>query len=91
MRFRMKKRIAVLLTSAALAAGAVAVAPSAGATICITPQQDRVFVTGSCGDIATDPHAPGSMETSDNAYVWGEHPCFTVDNVPYYTPPGKPC
>ena len=31
------------------------------------------------------------IAAADNPYVMGEVPCYTVEGVPYYTPPGDPC
>ena len=42
---------------------------------------------GYVGDVATG----AAIAAADNPYVMGEVPCYTVEGVPYYTPPGDPC
>ncbi|MCU1699693.1 MAG: hypothetical protein JWR34_5756, partial [Mycobacterium sp.] len=32
-----------------------------------------------------------AIASAANPYVVGEVPCYTVEGVPYYTPPGDPC
>jgi hypothetical protein len=43
---------------------------------------------GGCTDVAGDAVA---IAAATDPYVPGEVPCYTVEGVPYYTPPGDPC
>ncbi len=86
----MKKLAAVLLTTGAMAALPFAVAPAAQADICAGAGGRHVAV-GGCTNVAGDVARGVAIASSDNPYVWGEIPCYTVEGVPYYTPPGDPC
>jgi hypothetical protein len=46
---------------------------------------------GGCTNIAGDVATGAAIAAADNPYVMGEVPCYTVEGVPYYTPPGDPC
>jgi hypothetical protein len=35
--------------------------------------------------------AGAAIAAAHAPYVPGEVPCYTVEGVPYYTPPGDPC
>ena len=86
----MKKLAAALFTVAAAAIAPIAVAPVAQADICAGAHGRHVGVGGCTnivGDVATGVAIAHSMTT----YVPGEVPCYTVEGVPYYTPPGDPC
>lgn len=39
------------------------------------------------GDVATG----AAIASAATPYVPGEVPCYTVEGMPYYTPPGDPC
>jgi hypothetical protein len=32
-----------------------------------------------------------AIASATDPYIPGEIPCYTVEGVPYYTPPGDPC
>jgi hypothetical protein len=32
-----------------------------------------------------------AIAAATDPYIPGEIPCYTVEGVPYYTPPGDPC
>ena len=86
----MKKLAAALLTVAAAAVAPVAVAPVAQADICAGAHGRHVGV-GGCTNVAGDVAAVAIASAADSPYVPGEVPCYTVEGVPYYTPPGDPC
>ena len=85
----MKKLAAVLLTSAAMGALPFAMAPAAQADVCAGASGRHVAV-GGCTNIAGDVTRV-AIASQATPYVWGEVPCYTVEGVPYYTPPGDPC
>ena len=85
----MKKLAAMLLTTTAMAVAPVAVAPVAQADICAGAHGRHVGV-GGCTNVAGDVAAV-AIESAAVPYVPGEVPCYTVEGVPYYTPPGQPC
>ena len=85
----MKKLAAALLTTTAMAALPFAVAPAAQADIC-AGAHGRHFGVGGCTNIAGDVAAV-AIASAAVPYVPGEVPCYTVEGVPYYTPPGDPC
>ena len=85
----MKKLAAALLTVGAAAVAPIAIAPVAQAEICAGAHGRHVGV-GGCTNIAGDVAAV-AIASSAVPYVPGEVPCFTVEGVPYYTPPGDPC
>ena len=86
----MKKLTAALLTAMATPVALVAIAPVARADIC-AGADGRHFAAGGCTDIAGDVAAGAAIAASHVPYVPGEVPCYTVEGVPYYTPPGDPC
>ena len=86
----MKKLAAALLTCTAMAALPFAVAPAAQADIC-AGAHGRHFGVGGCTNIAGDVVTGAAIESADHPYIYGEVPCYTVEGVPYYTPPGDPC
>jgi hypothetical protein len=86
----MKKLAAGLLATAAMAALPFAMAPTAQADICGGVGGRHVAV-GGCTNVAGDVARGVAIASADNPYVWGEVPCYTVEGVPYYTPPGDPC
>lgn len=97
----MKKPVGTLFTAAGLALAPMTfLAPSASADICAGAHGRFVGVEG-CGapiaHIATGAAIAGGVAAGvaiDSAavpYVPGEIPCYTVEGVPYYTPPGQPC
>ena len=47
----------------------------------------RGWVHQIVGDVVTG----GAIAAADHPYVYGDVPCYTVEGVPYYTPPGEPC
>lgn len=85
----MKKLAATLLTTTAMAVAPFAVAPVANADICAGAHGRHVGV-GGCTNIAGDVAAV-AIASAATPYVPGEIPCYTVEGVPYYTPPGQPC
>jgi Ethanolamine utilization protein EutJ (predicted chaperonin) len=86
----MKKLAAGLLATAAMAALPVVMAPTAQADICGGVGGRHVAV-GGCTNVAGDVARGVAIASADTPYVWGEVPCYTVEGVPYYTPPGDPC
>jgi hypothetical protein len=86
----MKKLAAALFTMTAMAAAPLAVAPVANADICAGAQGRHVAV-GGCTDVAGRVANGVAIASAVNPYVPGEIPCYTVEGVPYYTPPGDPC
>ena len=85
----MKMRAAALLTATAAAVAPIAIAPVAQADICAGAHGRHVGV-GGCTNVAGDVDAV-SIASAAVPYVPGEVPCYTVEGVPYYTPPGDPC
>lgn len=86
----MKKRTGILLAATGLALAPLAVAPTASAEIC-AGAHGRHFGAGGCTHIAGDVAVGAAIASADHPYVWGEVPCYTVEGVPYFTPPGDPC
>ena len=86
----MKKLTAVLLTATAMAVAPMVVAPVANAEIC-AGADGRHFAAGGCTHIAGDVAVGAAIAAAHVPYVPGEVPCYTVEGVPYYTPPGYPC
>jgi hypothetical protein len=84
------KRIATLTMMGGLALGALAIAPAAHADVC-AGADGRHFAAGGCTSIAGDVATGAAIAAAHTPYVWGEVPCYTVEGVPYYTPPGQPC
>lgn len=85
----MKKLAAVLCSAAALVAAPIVVAPTADAEVC-AGARGRYIGAGGCTNIGAD--VTGIVIASQHVpYVAGEVPCYTVEGVPYYTPPGQPC
>lgn len=87
----MKKLSVGLLTAVAAAALApLVMAPAANADVC-AGADGRHFAVGGCTNIAGDVAAGAAIAAAHTPYVPGEIPCYTVEGVPYYTPPGQPC
>ena len=86
----MKKLAAALLTAMAPAVAPVVISPVAQADIC-AGAHGRHFAAGGCTNIAGDVAVGAAIAASHVPYVPGEVPCYTVEGVPYYTPPGDPC
>ena len=86
----MKKLAAALLTVAAAAVSPVIVAPVADADICAGARGRHVGV-GGCTNVVGDVATGVAVASAAVPYVPGEVPCYTVEGVPYYTPPGDPC
>jgi hypothetical protein len=86
----MKKLAAVLLTALATGAASLVIAPAVNAEVC-AGADGRHFAAGGCTNIAGDVAAGAAIEAAHVPYTWGEVPCYTVEGVPYYTPPGYPC
>jgi len=86
----MKLLAAALFTAMATAVAPVVLAPVADAEIC-AGAHGRHFAAGGCTHIAGDVAVGAAIAASQAPYVWGEVPCYTVEGVPYYTPPGDPC
>ena len=92
----MKKHTATLLAATALviaplAAAPIVEAPNASADICAGIHGRFVGVGGCGAPIARGVAAGAAIAAADHPYVYGEVPCYTVEGVPYYTPPGAPC
>lgn len=89
----MVTRMTTLLTGALLGASAailVVSAPTAGADVC-AGADGRHFAAGGCTNIAGDVAAGAAIAAVHTPYFPGEIPCYTVEGVPYFTPPGYPC
>jgi hypothetical protein len=86
----MNKLAAVLMTAAAVAVVPVAIAPTAQADICAGARGRHVGV-GGCTNIVGDVATGAAIAAATDPYIPGEIPCYTVEGVPYYTPPGDPC
>jgi hypothetical protein len=89
----MVTRMTTLLTGALLGASAailVVSAPTAGADVC-AGVDGRHFAAGGCTNIAGDVAAGAAIAAVHTPYFPGEIPCYTVEGVPYFTPPGYPC
>jgi hypothetical protein len=86
----MKKLTAALLAAAATAVAPVVIAPAAHADIC-AGADGRHFAAGGCTNVAGDVAVGTAIAAAHVPYTWGEVPCYTVEGVPYYTPPGDPC
>lgn len=86
----MKKLAAVVLTAMATAVAPVLIAPVASADIC-AGAGGRHFAVGGCTNVAGDVATGAAIAAAHVPYVPGEVPCYTVEGVPYYTPPGYPC
>lgn len=90
----MVTRTTSLLAGALIGASAailpVVSAPTAGADVC-AGASGRHFAAGGCTNIAGDVVAGAAIAAVHTPYFPGEIPCYTVEGVPYYTPPGDPC
>jgi hypothetical protein len=86
----MKKLAAAMLIAAAAAATPLVVAPVAGADVCAGADGRHVAV-GGCTNVAGDVATGVAIASAATPYIPGEVPCYTVEGVPYYTPPGDPC
>lgn len=89
----MVTRLTTLLTGALLGASAailVVSAPTAGADVC-AGVDGRHFAAGGCTNVAGDVAAGAAIAAVHTPYFPGEIPCYTVEGVPYFTPPGYPC
>jgi len=86
----MKKLAAALFAAVAMAVAPVDVAPLAHADICAGAHGRHVGV-GGCTNIVGDVATGAAIAAADTPYVPGDVPCYTVEGVPYYTPPGDPC
>jgi hypothetical protein len=90
----MKKLAAGLFAAIGMAMGVAVVpaviAPAAHADICAGAHGRHVGV-GGCTNIAADVATGVAIAAATDPYVPGEIPCYTVEGVPYYTPPGDPC
>ncbi|MFV1360689.1 hypothetical protein [Mycolicibacterium fortuitum] len=92
----MNIRTTTLLAAAALVAAPLTIAPvvaapAASAEICAGAHGRFVGVEGCGAPVARGVEAGVAIAAADHPYVWGEIPCYTVEGVPYYTPPGDPC
>ena len=65
-------------------------APTAGADVC-AGASGRHFAAGGCTNIAGDVAVGAAIAAVHTPYFPGEIPCYTVEGVPYFTPPGDPC
>ncbi len=91
----MKKRTAITLSATALSAAAMAIVPvvtgpAASADVC-AGADGRHFSVNGCTNIAGDVAVGTAVAAAHVPYVPGEIPCYTVEGVPYFTPPGDPC
>lgn len=92
----MNKRTTTLLAAATLIAAPLTIAPivsapTASADICAGVHGRFVGVSGCGAPIARGVAAGAAIASQDHPYIWGEQPCYTVEGVPYFTPPGQPC
>lgn len=91
----MKKPTAALLAAAivggALSVAPIIVAPNASAEICAGAHGRFVGVEGCGAPVARGIEAGAAIAAADHPYAPGEIPCYTVEGVAYYTPPGDPC
>jgi hypothetical protein len=85
----MMKLAAGLCAAVGMAVVPVAIAPAADADVCAAGG-GRHFSVGGCTNVAGDAAAV-AIASQAVPYVPGEVPCYTVQGVPYYTPPGQPC
>lgn len=81
---------AIFLSAGVAALAPLPSAPTAGADIC-AGAHGRHFGAGGCTNIAGDVATGAAIAAATDPYVPGEIPCYTVEGVPYYTPPGDPC
>ena len=86
----MKKLAVALVTAGAAMAAPIAIAPISQADVC-AGAHGRHFAAGGCTNVAGDVATGVAIAHAMNPYVPGEVPCYTVEGVPYYTPPGDPC
>jgi hypothetical protein len=86
----MKKLAAVLFTAMGMAVVPLVIAPVADADICAGAHGRHVGV-GGCTNVVGDVATGVAIASAAVPYVPGEVPCYTVEGVPYYTPPGDPC
>ena len=86
----MKNLAAALLTGMAMAVVPLAIAPVAHADVC-AGAHGRHFAAGGCTNIAGDVAVGSAIAAAHVPYVPGEVPCYTIEGVPYFTPPGDPC
>lgn len=90
----MKNRTITLLAAATLVAAPLALAPitapTALADVCASAG-GRHFSAGGCTNIAGDVAVGTAIAAQHVPYMPGEIPCYTVEGVPYFTPPGQPC
>jgi hypothetical protein len=86
----MKKLAAAVLAAMGAAVLPVVLAPAAQADVC-AGAGGRHFSVGGCTNIAGDVATGAAIAAAHTPYVPGEIPCYTVEGVPYYTPPGQPC
>lgn len=86
----MKTITVTMLAAAALTVTPFAVVPAASADVCASGG-GRHFSVGGCTSIAGDAVAGAAIAAAHVPYVPGEIPCYTVEGVPYFTPPGDPC
>lgn len=86
----MKQLAAVLFATAAMASVPFVVAPAAQADVCAGASGRHVAV-GGCTNVAGDVARGAAIVSATDPYIPGEIPCYTVEGVPYYTPPGDPC
>jgi hypothetical protein len=84
------KKLAAAGLIAAAAVVPMAGTPVAGADIC-AGAGGRHFAAGGCTNVAGDVATGAAIAAAHVPYVPGEVPCYTVEGVPYYTPPGQPC
>ena len=86
----MKKLAAVLFATTAIASVPFVVAPAAQADVCAGASGRHVAV-GGCTNVAGDVARGVAIASAPDPDIPGEIPCYTVEGVPYYTPPGDPC
>jgi hypothetical protein len=86
----MKRLTAALMMASGLALSApMLLTPVAQADVCAAAGGRHVSV-GGCSHVAGDVAAV-AIASQDHPYVPDEVPCYTVEGVPYFTPPGDPC
>jgi hypothetical protein len=85
----MKKLTAALLMTM-MAVAPFVVIPAANADICAGAHGRHVGV-GGCTNVVGDVATGVAIAAATDPFIPGEIPCYTVEGVPYYTPPGDPC
>jgi hypothetical protein len=84
------KKLTTALLMTMMAVAPFVVIPAANADICAGAHGRHVGV-GGCTNVVGDVATGVAIAAATDPYIPGEIPCYTVEGVPYYTPPGDPC